>query len=149
MRTVWRVAPPSRDEKRFGKHPTQKPVALIARCIRASTRPGEWCSTRSRGRAARESRRCGKAAGSSESNRSLSTSRWRGAASKMPRSLTPPRSFPSRRGAGQRPPTNRARAGTSAPIAPTSKATGKQWTTSWRRPPRGGHLSDPAPAPRI
>ena len=41
MRTVWRVAPPSRDEKRLGKHPTQKPVALIARCIRASTRPGE------------------------------------------------------------------------------------------------------------
>jgi site-specific DNA-methyltransferase (adenine-specific) len=28
---------PSKDEKRYGKHPTQKPIALIARCLRAST----------------------------------------------------------------------------------------------------------------
>ena len=40
MKTVWRFPTPSRGEKRFGKHPTQKPVALIARCLRASTHPG-------------------------------------------------------------------------------------------------------------
>ncbi len=37
MKTVWQFKAPGRDEKRFGKHPTQKPVDLIARCIRAST----------------------------------------------------------------------------------------------------------------
>ena len=41
MKTVWRMPPPGRDEKRFGKHPTQKPLALIRRCLRASTHPGE------------------------------------------------------------------------------------------------------------
>jgi transposase-like protein len=40
MRNVWRFAPASGAEKRFGKHPTQKPVALIERCLRASTTPG-------------------------------------------------------------------------------------------------------------
>lgn len=40
MKTVWTFPTPSRDEKRFGKHPTQKPVALIARCLRASTYVG-------------------------------------------------------------------------------------------------------------
>ena len=37
MKTVWRFPGPGKDEKRFGKHPTQKPVALIKRCLRAST----------------------------------------------------------------------------------------------------------------
>ena len=37
MKTVWKMPPPGRDEKRFGKHPTQKPLALIRRCLRAST----------------------------------------------------------------------------------------------------------------
>ncbi len=37
MKSVWKIAPAGRDEKQFGKHPTQKPVALIDRCIRAST----------------------------------------------------------------------------------------------------------------
>ncbi len=37
MKNVWRMPAPSKDEKRFGKHPTQKPIALIARCLRAST----------------------------------------------------------------------------------------------------------------
>ena len=38
MKTVWRLpAGPGKDEKRFGKHPTQKPVGLISRCLRAST----------------------------------------------------------------------------------------------------------------
>ncbi len=41
MKTVWRFPAAGRDEKRFGKHPTQKPVALIDRCLRASTNPGE------------------------------------------------------------------------------------------------------------
>jgi site-specific DNA-methyltransferase (adenine-specific) len=41
MKTVWRIAAPGRDEKAFGKHPTQKPVALISRCLRASTIVGE------------------------------------------------------------------------------------------------------------
>ena len=41
MKNVWRFAPPADDEKRLGKHPTQKPVALIARCLRATTDPGD------------------------------------------------------------------------------------------------------------
>jgi site-specific DNA-methyltransferase (adenine-specific) len=41
MKNVWRFATPSDDEKRYGKHPTQKPVALIARCLRATTDPGD------------------------------------------------------------------------------------------------------------
>jgi site-specific DNA-methyltransferase (adenine-specific) len=41
MKTVWRFAAPGAEEKRFGKHPTQKPVALITRCLRASTDPGQ------------------------------------------------------------------------------------------------------------
>lgn len=39
MQTVWRFPAAGRDEKTFGKHPTQKPVALIGRCLRASTNP--------------------------------------------------------------------------------------------------------------
>ena len=41
MKTVWKYTAPGRDEKIFGKHPTQKPVALIERCIRASTSPDD------------------------------------------------------------------------------------------------------------
>ena len=41
MKTVWQFATPARKEKRFGKHPTQKPVALIERCLRASTNAGD------------------------------------------------------------------------------------------------------------
>lgn len=41
MKTVWRFPAASRAEKRLGRHPTQKPVALIDRCIRASTNPGD------------------------------------------------------------------------------------------------------------
>jgi site-specific DNA-methyltransferase (adenine-specific) len=37
MKTVWKMAAPRNEEKTFGKHPTQKPVALIERCILAST----------------------------------------------------------------------------------------------------------------
>ncbi len=41
MKNVWRFSTPADEEKRLGKHPTQKPVALIARCIRATTDPGD------------------------------------------------------------------------------------------------------------
>ena len=41
MKSVWRFPAAGRPEKRFGKHPTQKPVALIDRCLRASTNPGD------------------------------------------------------------------------------------------------------------
>ena len=41
MKSVWRFPAAGRAEKRLGRHPTQKPVALIDRCIRASTNPGD------------------------------------------------------------------------------------------------------------
>ena len=41
MKSVWRFPAAGRDEKRIGKHPTQKPIALIDRCIRASTILGD------------------------------------------------------------------------------------------------------------
>ena len=41
MKTVWKMSAPGRTEKRFGKHPTQKPLALIKRCLRASTNEGD------------------------------------------------------------------------------------------------------------
>lgn len=40
MKSVWRFLSPSKGEKVFGKHPTQKPIKLIERCILASTQPG-------------------------------------------------------------------------------------------------------------
>ena len=41
MKTVWQMNAPRASEKRFGKHPTQKPLALIERCLRASTNEGD------------------------------------------------------------------------------------------------------------
>lgn len=41
MKNVWRIPAAGRSEKSFGKHPTQKPLALIARCLEASTHPGD------------------------------------------------------------------------------------------------------------
>ena len=41
MKSVWRMPAPRNDEKRFGKHPTQKPVGLVERCILASTNEGD------------------------------------------------------------------------------------------------------------
>jgi len=38
MRNVWEMSAPKSDEKKFGKHPTQKPVELLKRIILASTR---------------------------------------------------------------------------------------------------------------
>ena len=37
MKSVWDIYPPGREEKRFGKHPTQKPVALLKRIILAAS----------------------------------------------------------------------------------------------------------------
>lgn len=42
MKSVWQFTAPKKDEKVFGKHPTQKPVALVDRCIRGSTKPGDF-----------------------------------------------------------------------------------------------------------
>ncbi|HEX9760813.1 MAG TPA: site-specific DNA-methyltransferase, partial [Candidatus Acidoferrales bacterium] len=41
MKSVWEIYPPAREEKRFGKHPTQKPVALLERILLASSHPGD------------------------------------------------------------------------------------------------------------
>ncbi|HLY60392.1 MAG TPA: site-specific DNA-methyltransferase [Terriglobia bacterium] len=37
MKSVWQIPAPERAEKRFGKHPTQKPVALLERIILAAS----------------------------------------------------------------------------------------------------------------
>ena len=41
MKSVWTVPPPERWEKLFGKHPTQKPVALLERILQAASNPGD------------------------------------------------------------------------------------------------------------
>src|SRR3989441_4091720 len=41
MKSVWQIAAPDRAEKRFGKHPTQKPVALLERILLASSEEGD------------------------------------------------------------------------------------------------------------
>ncbi len=41
MKTVWKMPAPGKAEKTFGKHPTQKPVALIERCLLSSTNEGD------------------------------------------------------------------------------------------------------------
>ncbi len=40
MRSVWAIATPGTSEKRYGRHPTQKPFRLMERIITASTEPG-------------------------------------------------------------------------------------------------------------
>jgi site-specific DNA-methyltransferase (adenine-specific) len=37
MKSVWEIRPPEAWEKRFGKHPTQKPVALLERILLAAS----------------------------------------------------------------------------------------------------------------
>jgi site-specific DNA-methyltransferase (adenine-specific) len=37
MLNLWRITPPKKEEKKFGKHPTQKPLKLLERIILAST----------------------------------------------------------------------------------------------------------------
>lgn len=41
MRSVWSIPPAGSSEKRHGRHPTQKPLALLTRMLLASTRPGD------------------------------------------------------------------------------------------------------------
>lgn len=41
MKSVWRIAAPARAEKVHGKHPTQKPLALLERIILASSNEGD------------------------------------------------------------------------------------------------------------
>ncbi len=41
MKDVWTFTAPKPDEKLLGKHPTQKPVALLERIILSSTAPGD------------------------------------------------------------------------------------------------------------
>ncbi|MCZ2129695.1 MAG: site-specific DNA-methyltransferase [Bacteroidia bacterium] len=41
MRSVWSIPTPAPSEKLFGKHPTQKPLALLKRIVKASTKSGD------------------------------------------------------------------------------------------------------------
>jgi site-specific DNA-methyltransferase (adenine-specific) len=41
MQSLWHIKPPAAREKRYGKHPTQKPEALLDRIIRASSNHGD------------------------------------------------------------------------------------------------------------
>jgi len=41
MKSVWTLPSPNGNEKVFGKHPTQKPIALLERIILASTNEGD------------------------------------------------------------------------------------------------------------
>lgn len=41
MKTVWRMPAPNAAEKVLGKHPTQKPVALVERCLAACSKAGD------------------------------------------------------------------------------------------------------------
>lgn len=41
MRSVWRIGTPKKEEKKFGKHPTQKPLDLLRRIVLASTVKGD------------------------------------------------------------------------------------------------------------
>ncbi len=40
MKSVWRFCAPGKSEKQHGRHPTQKPVSLLARLLTASCPPG-------------------------------------------------------------------------------------------------------------
>ena len=42
MTDVWQLPAIGRWEKSCGKHPTQKPLGVLARLIQASTQPGAW-----------------------------------------------------------------------------------------------------------
>ncbi|HHL43904.1 MAG TPA: site-specific DNA-methyltransferase, partial [Hellea balneolensis] len=41
MRSVWSIPLTKKSEKRFGKHPTQKPEALLDRIVLAASQPGD------------------------------------------------------------------------------------------------------------
>jgi len=39
---LWSFTRPAKGEKRFGAHPTQKPLALMKRIVEATSQPGAW-----------------------------------------------------------------------------------------------------------
>ncbi len=41
MKSVWKIPPPEPEEKRFGKHPTQKPLRLLERILLAASNEGD------------------------------------------------------------------------------------------------------------
>ncbi|MFN8138956.1 MAG: site-specific DNA-methyltransferase [Fimbriimonadales bacterium] len=41
MQSLWKILPPTTFEKRYSKHPTQKPERLLDRIVLASTNPGD------------------------------------------------------------------------------------------------------------
>jgi len=41
MLSLWRIPPPRASEKTFGRHPTQKPLALLERIVLAASKPGD------------------------------------------------------------------------------------------------------------
>ena len=41
MRSVWSIITPTKAEKKFGKHPTQKPLKLLDRIVLSSTKPND------------------------------------------------------------------------------------------------------------
>ncbi len=41
MKSVWQIPPPEPEEKRFGKHPTQKPLRLLERILLAASNEGD------------------------------------------------------------------------------------------------------------
>jgi len=41
MRSMWSFTPPRKEEKAHGKHPTQKPIALLDRIVRAASNEGD------------------------------------------------------------------------------------------------------------
>jgi site-specific DNA-methyltransferase (adenine-specific) len=41
MQNLWSIVPPLKAEKRFGKHPTQKPITLLERIVRSASAPGD------------------------------------------------------------------------------------------------------------
>jgi len=41
MRSVWSVNPPKPEEKKYGKHPTQKPLDLLKRIVLSGTNEGD------------------------------------------------------------------------------------------------------------
>jgi site-specific DNA-methyltransferase (adenine-specific) len=41
MLSLWKILPPRKEEKKYGRHPTQKPLALMERIVLASTNKGD------------------------------------------------------------------------------------------------------------
>ena len=41
MKDVWLLNLPKKDEKKYGKHPTQKPISVLERILLASTKEGD------------------------------------------------------------------------------------------------------------